>query len=49
MWAKAPGLGMAIVFKIIEKHSGTIQIESTPGNGAEFKITLPYVQITKSY
>ncbi len=38
------GLGMAIVFKIIEKHHGRIDINSSPGNGAEFIITLPYVQ-----
>jgi len=38
------GLGMAIVFKIIEKHHGKIDIISTPGNGAEFIITLPHNQ-----
>ncbi len=36
------GLGMAIVFKIIQKHSGKINIISSPGKGAEFIITLPY-------
>ena len=35
------GLGMAIVFKIIQKHFGKININSSPGNGAEFIITLP--------
>lgn len=38
------GLGMAIVFKIIEKHHGKIDIISSVGNGAEFIITLPYTQ-----
>ena len=38
------GLGMAIVFKIIEKHHGKIDIVSSPGNGAEFVITLPHTQ-----
>lgn len=38
------GLGMAIVFKIIEKHHGKIDIISSAGNGAEFIITLPYTQ-----
>ena len=37
------GLGMAIVFKIIEEHSGKIEVASEPGNGAEFIITLPYI------
>jgi len=38
------GLGMAIVFKIIEKHHGKITINSSPGNGAEFILTLPHIQ-----
>lgn len=38
------GLGMAIVFKIIEKHHGKIDIISSPGNGAEFVLTLPVTQ-----
>ncbi|MBS1747389.1 MAG: GHKL domain-containing protein [Bacteroidetes bacterium] len=35
------GLGMAIVFKIIQKHNGKINIITAPGEGAEFIITLP--------
>jgi signal transduction histidine kinase len=35
------GLGMAIVFKIIQKHAGHINIISAPNEGAEFIITLP--------
>jgi signal transduction histidine kinase len=38
------GLGMSIAFKIIEKHHGKIKIVSSPGNGAEFILTLPYLQ-----
>ncbi|HRI21485.1 MAG TPA: ATP-binding protein, partial [Panacibacter sp.] len=37
------GLGMAIVFKIIEAHSGRIDVFSKPGKGSEFIITLPYI------
>lgn len=37
------GLGMAIVFKIIEKHLGKINIVSSVGNGAEFTLILPYL------
>jgi two-component system NtrC family sensor kinase len=36
------GLGMAIVFKVIEEHNGKIEVFSQPGIGAEFVITLPY-------
>ncbi len=35
------GLGMAIVFKIIQKHEGHIDIISAPCKGSEFIITLP--------
>ena len=37
------GLGMAIVFKIIEEHFGKIEVESEPGKGAEFILTLPHI------
>jgi two-component system, NtrC family, sensor kinase len=36
------GLGMAIVFKIIQKHEGHIDIISEPCKGSEFIITLPH-------
>lgn len=36
------GLGLAIAYKIItDRHKGTIQVESTPGSGSTFTITLP--------
>jgi signal transduction histidine kinase len=34
------GLGLSIVFKIIQRHEGKIDVISSPGNGAEFIITL---------
>ena len=37
------GLGMAIVFKIIEKHHGKIGVQSSPGKGAAFIIEIPYM------
>lgn len=35
------GLGLAIVRAVAEGHGGTAAVESSPGNGATFTITLP--------
>ncbi len=39
------GLGMAIVFKIIEKHNGKISVQSSPGEGSAFIIEIPYLLV----
>jgi two-component system NtrC family sensor kinase len=35
------GLGLAVAHSIVEQHAGTITVRSTPGQGAEFTVTLP--------
>lgn len=41
--SKGLGLGLAITHKIMEGHGGTILVESAPGKGSTFILSLPVV------
>src|SRR5258705_13924587 len=36
-----PGLGLAIVRKIVDAHDGRIDVSSAPATGTRFRVTLP--------
>ena len=39
--SKGAGLGLSIAREIVEAHGGRIDVESTPGRGTSFRISLP--------
>ncbi|MDI6733400.1 MAG: cache domain-containing protein, partial [Planctomycetota bacterium] len=39
--ARGVGLGLSVVYGIIKRHQGTIEVESQPGEGSTFIISLP--------
>jgi signal transduction histidine kinase len=45
---KGSGLGLSLVRHIAHAHGGTVRVESTPGEGSKFTITLPVQGAEKS-
>lgn len=41
------GLGLAVCEKIAQRHGGSIRVDSTPGEGATFTVTLPRRQVAR--
>lgn len=40
------GMGLAVSFGIVRRHDGLIDVESEPGRGTTFHISLPTVEVT---
>jgi two-component system cell cycle sensor histidine kinase/response regulator CckA len=39
--ADGTGLGLSVVYGTIQRHAGTVRVESAPGRGATFELLLP--------
>jgi signal transduction histidine kinase len=41
--SEGTGLGLFISNKIIEQHEGSVQVDSTPGEGSLFTVKMPKI------
>jgi two-component system nitrogen regulation sensor histidine kinase GlnL len=44
---RGSGLGLAICQKIVSEHSGFLKVESSPGKGSIFTVSLPLYLLTE--
>ena len=46
---KSTGLGLSVVYGIIEQHGGSVEVESKVNQGSKFTVTLPRVPPDSKY
>jgi len=45
---KGTGLGLSLSYGIVQKHGGRLDVESAPGKGTRFRVTIPVAQAEAS-
>jgi two-component system, OmpR family, sensor kinase len=43
--AQGLGLGLTLVHDLVRTHDGRVEVESTPGEGSSFRVTLPLAPV----
>jgi signal transduction histidine kinase len=38
---KGTGVGLSMVYRIVQLHDGEVEVQSTPGHGTRFRLVLP--------
>jgi signal transduction histidine kinase len=38
---KGTGIGLSMVYRIVQLHDGEVEVQSTPGSGTRFRLTFP--------
>jgi signal transduction histidine kinase/DNA-binding response OmpR family regulator len=44
---RGTGLGLAMVYGVVQRHEGSIEIESVPGKGTTFRLILPVRELSR--
>jgi signal transduction histidine kinase len=45
---KGTGLGLSLSYSIVQKHGGSIEVESEPGRGTTFRVILPRCRVAQA-
>ena len=38
---KGSGIGLSMVYRIVQLHDGDVEVQSTPGSGTRFRLVFP--------